>query len=84
VSCDQFCLLQVCKIHRTLPPGGILVFLTGRQEINTLVKKLNSIFPSKPAAASIEKKKGIKKLFIIFAVSCDMGAYLRGHLYNWT
>lgn len=25
--------LKICKIHRKLPPGGILVFLTGRKEI---------------------------------------------------
>lgn len=24
---------KVCKIHRNLPPGGILVFLTGKKEI---------------------------------------------------
>jgi ATP-dependent RNA helicase DHX37/DHR1 len=35
---------KVCKIHRQLPPGGILVFLTGQQEIQILVKKLRKEF----------------------------------------
>jgi len=36
---------KVCKIHRQLPEGGILVFLTGQAEVNTLVKKLRQTFP---------------------------------------
>lgn len=31
---------MTCKIHRKLPPGGILIFLTGKQEILTLCEKL--------------------------------------------
>lgn len=31
---------KVCKIHRKLPQGGILVFLTGKQEIVRMVKRL--------------------------------------------
>lgn len=38
---------KVCKIHKRLPPGGILMFLTGQNEINTLVKKLRKQFPFK-------------------------------------
>lgn len=38
---------KVCKIHRKLPPGGILVFLTGQNEITTLVKRLRKEFPFK-------------------------------------
>ena len=33
-------LQKVCKIHRKLPPGGILVFLTGKQEIIRMVNRL--------------------------------------------
>ncbi|XP_033112162.1 probable ATP-dependent RNA helicase DHX37 isoform X2 [Anneissia japonica] len=33
---------KVLKIHRTLPPGGILVFVTGQGEINTLCRKLKA------------------------------------------
>ncbi|XP_076059076.1 putative ATP-dependent RNA helicase kurz isoform X2 [Oratosquilla oratoria] len=36
---------KVCKIHRQLPEGGILVFLTGQQEVNQLCKKLSRTFP---------------------------------------
>lgn len=38
---------KVCKIHRKLPPGGILVFLTGQNEITHLVKRLRAEFPFK-------------------------------------
>jgi ATP-dependent RNA helicase DHX37/DHR1 len=31
---------KVCKIHRKLPKGGILVFLTGKQEIMRMVRRL--------------------------------------------
>ena len=31
---------KVCKIHRNLPQGGILVFLPGKQEILALVSRL--------------------------------------------
>ena len=37
---------KVCKIHRQLPEGGILVFLTGQAEVNVVVKKLRQTFPS--------------------------------------
>ena len=36
---------KVCKIHRQLPDGGILVFLTGQQEVNSLCRKLRQTFP---------------------------------------
>ncbi|KAL7272160.1 putative ATP-dependent RNA helicase DHR1 [Rhizina undulata] len=36
---------KVCKIHRRLPAGGILVFLTGQNEINTLLRRLRTTFP---------------------------------------
>ena len=35
---------KVCKIHRTLPPGGILVFVTGQAEVHGLCKKLKKTF----------------------------------------
>ena len=38
---------KVCKIHKQLPEGGILVFLTGQQEVNTMVRKLKAMFPGK-------------------------------------
>ncbi|ODV62995.1 ATP-dependent RNA helicase ECM16 [Ascoidea rubescens DSM 1968] len=36
---------KVCKIHRKLPKGGILIFLTGQQEIHDMVKRLKKEFP---------------------------------------
>lgn len=38
---------KTCKIHKRLPPGGILIFLTGQNEINGLVKRLRAEFPVK-------------------------------------
>ena len=37
---------KVCKIHKTLPEGGILVFVTGQDEVKQLMKKLKITFPS--------------------------------------
>lgn len=31
---------KVCKIHKQLPAGGILVFLTGKKEITYMCKRL--------------------------------------------
>ncbi|XP_053952110.1 probable ATP-dependent RNA helicase kurz [Anastrepha ludens] len=36
---------KTVKIHSKLPEGGILVFLTGQQEVNALVRKLRRTFP---------------------------------------
>lgn len=35
---------KICKIHTDLPPGGILVFVTGKIEVNRLVSQLKSRF----------------------------------------
>lgn len=40
---------KVCKIHARLPPGAILVFLTGQSEIMGLCRKLEKQFTSKSA-----------------------------------
>lgn len=36
---------KAVKVHTTLPDGGILIFLTGQQEVNTLVRRLRKAFP---------------------------------------
>ncbi|KAB8416355.1 hypothetical protein FH972_024874 [Carpinus fangiana] len=41
---------RISKGHKKLPPGGILVFLTGQGEITHLNKKLNDAFPSTQVA----------------------------------
>jgi len=43
---------KISKIHKRLPAGGILVFLTGQQEIVNLCKKLRKRFPMLSKAAS--------------------------------
>ncbi|KAJ3333229.1 ATP-dependent RNA helicase dhx37 [Blyttiomyces sp. JEL0837] len=60
-------LKKVSKIHKRLPPGGILVFLTGQSEITTLVRKLRKAFPPVPEKSSsnehemVPATKGSKK-----------------------
>ncbi|XP_033747918.1 probable ATP-dependent RNA helicase DHX37 isoform X2 [Pecten maximus] len=58
---------KVCKVHRKLPEGGILVFVTGQQEVNTLCRKLRQTFPAtqgrkKEEDVSPSKKKSKRKL----------------------
>ena len=43
---------KVCKIHQRLPAGGILVFLTGQNEIAVLCRKLRRKFPVRTNATS--------------------------------
>ena len=47
---------KVCKIHRTLPQGGILVFLTGQAEVHGLCRKLKKTFPYDPKKIKSQKK----------------------------
>jgi ATP-dependent RNA helicase DHX37/DHR1 len=55
---------KVCKIHAKLPPGAILVFLTGRREIQQLVKRLKKRFapkqkqPHSRALAQLQSQAG--------------------------
>uniref|UniRef100_A0A8C6ADT8 DEAH-box helicase 37 n=1 Tax=Marmota marmota marmota TaxID=9994 RepID=A0A8C6ADT8_MARMA len=52
------CFRKVCKIHRMLPAGGILVFLTGQAEVHALCRRLRKAFPaSKSRAPEKEDKK---------------------------
>lgn len=39
------CFRKVCRIHRLLPAGGILVFLTGQAEVHALCRRLRRAFP---------------------------------------
>ncbi|XP_008572511.1 PREDICTED: probable ATP-dependent RNA helicase DHX37 isoform X1 [Galeopterus variegatus] len=41
------CFRKVCKIHRMLPAGGILVFLTGQAEVHALCRRLKKAFPAR-------------------------------------
>jgi ATP-dependent RNA helicase DHX37/DHR1 len=42
----QAAFSKVCAIHRRLPPGGVLVFLTGQREVLALVARLRAAFAS--------------------------------------
>jgi ATP-dependent RNA helicase DHX37/DHR1 len=46
---------KVSKIHQKLPPGGILVFLTGQDEIRLLCKKLTQRFSTQTKGSSAEE-----------------------------
>ncbi|XP_076859580.1 putative ATP-dependent RNA helicase DHX37 [Brachyhypopomus gauderio] len=45
---------KTCKIHRMLPPGGILVFLTGQAEVHSTCRRLRKAFPYRPSAQHTE------------------------------
>uniref|UniRef100_T1I963 RNA helicase n=1 Tax=Rhodnius prolixus TaxID=13249 RepID=T1I963_RHOPR len=54
---------KICKIHTQLPEGGILVFLTGQQEVNGLVNKLKKAFPMRNQAIlkkKVEEKENVE------------------------
>lgn len=49
---------KATKIHARLPPGGILIFMTGQNEINTVCRKLEIKF-GKKALEEKRKRRGI-------------------------
>ncbi|DBA75145.1 hypothetical protein WJX77_004936 [Trebouxia sp. C0004] len=51
---------KVCKIHRQLPPGAILVFLTGQREVQHLCKRLRQTFAPKPVRPARPHSKQTK------------------------
>ncbi|KAI8116639.1 putative ATP-dependent RNA helicase kurz [Lucilia cuprina] len=48
---------KTVKIHSKLPEGGILIFVTGQQEVNQLVRKLRRTFPYKKLDDSKKAEK---------------------------
>lgn len=48
VNYEDEAFRKVCKIHRKLPNGGILVFLTGKQEIVRMVNRLQKTLCKSP------------------------------------
>ncbi|XP_045152666.1 probable ATP-dependent RNA helicase DHX37 [Echinops telfairi] len=50
------CFRKVCKIHRMLPPGGILVFLTGQAEVHAMCRRLRKTFPCTRRGLQREKE----------------------------
>lgn len=49
---------KTTKIHARLPPGGILVFMTGQNEISGVCKKLEARF-SKKAIETRKRRRGV-------------------------
>ena len=47
---------KVCKGHKKLPPGGMLVFLTGQNEITAFIKRLKEAFSNTEACQSAGHK----------------------------
>ena len=43
---------KICKIHRTLKAGNILVFVTGQKEVHALCRKLRQTFSTKGVSLS--------------------------------
>ncbi|KFO03858.1 putative ATP-dependent RNA helicase DHX37, partial [Balearica regulorum gibbericeps] len=58
------CFRKVCKIHRMLPPGGILVFLTGQAEVHSLCRRLRKAFPFKKttSAGDDDKEESVEEI----------------------
>ncbi|CAI5469818.1 unnamed protein product [Closterium sp. Yama58-4] len=46
---------KVSAIHRKLPPGGVLVFLTGQREVEDLCRKLRKKFPMKGEGVEMQQ-----------------------------
>jgi ATP-dependent RNA helicase DHX37/DHR1 len=50
---------KVSKIHARLPGGGVLVFLTGQNEITTLCKRLEKRFGAQAVGERIARRERI-------------------------
>ena len=52
---------KVCKIHSECPTGGILVFVTGRIEVEVLCRKLRAKYPNNGSKVCEQKKVKTKR-----------------------
>lgn len=59
---------KVCAIHRKLPGGGILVFLTGQREVELLCQRLRKAFLPRKGTAHT-KVSWCSAYFLIFNIS---------------
>lgn len=70
---------KAVKIHTQLPDGGILIFVTGQQEVQTLVRKLRKAFPMRHKKQivdqSAEKRHSKKKKKIKVIPQIDLDDY---------
>lgn len=65
---------KAVKIHTKLPDGGILIFVTGQQEVKFLVRKLRKAFPLRHKEKVLEmadRLKSRKKVQIIPEINLD-------------
>lgn len=52
---------KAVKIHNKLPEGGILIFVTGQQDVNYLIKRLRKAFPYRRKDAATTKENSTEK-----------------------
>ncbi|XP_069071478.1 probable ATP-dependent RNA helicase DHX37 [Pleurodeles waltl] len=81
------CFRKVCKIHRMLPPGGVLLFLTGQAEVHSLCRRLRKAFPYNPtnhpegggemedASEEIKIRKKNKRKKVVAMPKIDLNNY---------
>lgn len=64
---------KAVKIHTKLPDGGILIFLTGQQEVKTLVRKLRNAFPlrHKSKILQMQRPSKSKKVKVLPKINLD-------------
>ncbi|CAG9833375.1 unnamed protein product [Diabrotica balteata] len=53
--------IKAVKINTKLPDGGILIFVTGQQEVNYLVRKLKKAFPLRHKNKILQQNEQLKK-----------------------
>jgi ATP-dependent RNA helicase DHX37/DHR1 len=51
---------KASKIHARLPPGGILIFLTGQNEISGVCRRLEERYGSKSIAERKKRRHGVQ------------------------
>ncbi|EDP47552.1 hypothetical protein KXW65_007507 [Aspergillus fumigatus] len=74
---------KVCRGHRKLPPGGMLVFLTGQNEIRHLAKRLKQTFkPTQRGEATQAKVQLSANDAPLEAEDLDLGGADLSHLGN--
>ena len=69
---------KVCQIHRQLPEGGILVFVSGQHEVNTLINWLRHSFPINHGSAKpvdTKPKRFKKRKSMVSAPKVDLDTY---------
>ncbi|KAJ8917251.1 hypothetical protein NQ315_002268 [Exocentrus adspersus] len=52
---------KAVKINTKLPEGGILIFVTGQQEVNSLVRKLRKAFPLRHKEQILERSAELRE-----------------------